>query len=219
MKLNIDVDAINKRLKEYEKSSEGKKRKKEFLENCIENDIRKTEAGSVIVTEEMMEEAARLMIQTLKNVAFATEELPESVRAHFASLDNSPPTKVSTPLGDRYIVNIYFTDDLSRFSLVIAKGRRRGQFTGEGIDNIVSLFDTGFAAKSTAHGLWYGHEDIGPIKSKQSRAGLYFMRDAVRLFNDKFSKKYGVEAYIAADSKYYARDDSDMVIDDSEAEE
>lgn len=219
MSINIDISAIEKKTKEFEKSPEGKKRKKEFIEHCIEHDIRKTEAGSVVVTKEMMEEAARLMIQTLKNVAFATEELPESVRAHFASLDNSPPTKVTTPLGDRYIVNIYFTDDLSRFSLVIAKGKRRGQFTGEGIDNIVSLFDTGYAAKDSARGLWYGHEDIGVIKSKQSRAGLHFMRDAVRLFNDMYSQKYGVEAYIAADPKYYAREGSDMVIDDFEADE
>ncbi len=205
MKPGIDASSVEKMLNEFIKSPEGKKEIKKYLDHCVENDIRETDGGSAVVTKEMMEEAARLMIQILKNTAFSTGELPESVRAHFSSLDYDPPTKVSGAYGDKYMINISFTDDLSRFSLRIASGSRKGQFTGDGIKNIVSLFDTGYAAKNYAYGLWYGHEDAGIIRSKQTRAGLHFMQDAVDHFNSTYSKKYGVEAYIAADPEFYAR--------------
>lgn len=216
MKFSIDISGIVKKVENYKKKPEGKKKIKDYLNHCVENDIRKTEGGGTIVTEEMMEEAARLMIQILKNTAFSTGELPESVRAHFASLDDDPPVKISDLNGDRYIININFTDYLGRFSLKIASGPRKGQFTGGGIDNIVSLFDTGYGARSSAYGLWYGHEDVGIIRTEDAVGGLHFMQDAVDRFNSAYGNKYGVEAYIAADPQFYARSSGEIYDDEYE---
>lgn len=210
MKFSIDLAAIEKKQKQFEKSREGKKKIKEFLDDCVENGVGKTEGGSAIVTKEMMEEAARLMIQILKNTA-ASKSLPDSVMVHFNSLDYSQPVKIPGSKEDRYMIEIFFTDDLSRFSLRIASGPNKGKYTGEGIDNIISLFDTGYPKKDNpsdnyAIGIWDGHEDAGVIRGRKERDGLHFMLDAVDAFNMSYSNVYGVEAYIAdPDSTHYDR--------------
>lgn len=197
----LDIDSIMGKVDKFSKSPKGKKMVKEYLKDCVENGIGKTEGGGVIITTEMMKEAAQGMINILQTTAYS-KDMPESVKSHFSSLAHNPPQKLGD---DSYVIDIYFADDLSRLSLLITSGDRKGERTGGGIRNIVSLFDTGYSVENFTYGLWDGHEDIGVIRSKKEREGLYFMREAVDAFNRIFGEKYGVIAQISADPDYYAR--------------
>ena len=85
-----------------------------------------------------------------------------------------------------------------------------GAFTGEGIDNIVALFNNGHEKKSkSVFGFWHhsGSTDDSSgiwndwvlVRSKNDREPLRFMNDAVNDFNTKYSAKYSVVATLGPD--------------------
>jgi len=112
-----------------------------YIKHCRENGKSATEAGAVVVTEQDMIRAAEALIKILQETA-SQKGLPESVMEHFYSLYYSEPIPCGKE-GGQYKVDVQFGDDLSRMSLRITSGKRKGERTGEPIENIVSLFDTG----------------------------------------------------------------------------
>lgn len=198
----VNISSIMSRVNEFAKSQRGKDRMMQYLAKCRINGKNKTEAGNKIITEQTMICAAETLISMLKETA-SQYRLPESVIAHFASLDYSQPVPYGKESG-QYKCDITFADDLSRMSLLITTGKRAGRRTGDGIDNIVSLFDTGYDADKRVYGVWDGHGD-NVIASLTHRDGLHFMRDAVDSFNREYGAAYGVYAYIPADGgRFYS---------------
>ena len=189
----IDVNSIMSKVNSYAGSSKGKDRMEKKIKEYREGGVSKTDAGGSIITLKDMCTAAEEMIKLLQVSALQCG-LPQSVLDHFASLTYRQPKPVGN--GNKfYTVDIYFQDDMSRMSLLITSGDRVGQRTGDGIRNIVSLFNTGYDASSQVYGLWEG---VGNVVSKQSRDGLHFIEQAVQEFNNKWGAKYNVQALVVS---------------------
>lgn len=198
----INMASIMSKVRAYAKTNECKKRSQDYIAQCRQAGRSTTESGETIITEEIMCRAAETMIATLRQIA-QEHQLPASVQEHFNSLEYSQPRVVGNQ-GEVYQVDIWFSDDLSRMSLLIPTGKRAGQRTGDGIQNIVSLFDTGYSASHSVFGTWDGHEDAGVIRSRSQLDGKHFMSQAVDSFNRAWSEIYGVRAMIAADTEFYS---------------
>lgn len=198
----INIKSIMSKVRVYSKSDEGKAAAKEYLRRCIHDGRSETNGGSTVITYDIMNRAASTMIEKMKNIAHA-KGLPTSVLDHFNSLTATEPQVLDD--GDKYRIDISFGDDLSRLSFKIAHGKKKGEYTGDGIKNIVSLFDTGMDAGRMAYGLWDGWEVLGPVAGLTHRDELHFMSDAVSDFNREYGELYNVYAYISADPEFYAR--------------
>lgn len=188
--------SIQKKVSQYAKSPEGKKRMAERIDELRNSPDGKTDGGGHVTTILEMKEAGRLMAEELRTEA-QVAGVPDSVMYHM----NAGHVFISEPrkVGDKYyIVDITMEDGhryrLFRPSLEIASGADKGQRTGDGIDNIVALFNNGYEASGRVFGYWKFHEDLGVIGSRTSRKGLNFMQDAVRNFNRKYGDRYNVTA-------------------------
>lgn len=199
----INMTSIMSKVRAFAKSEEGKTKCAEYISKCRTDGRGTTDGGSAIITTDAMCRAAETMISILKQTA-QEHRLPASVQEHFNSLEYSAPVVVGTE-GDAYQIDIWFADDLSRMSLLVPKGARAGQRTGEGIQNIVSLFDTGYTASSPVYGVWDGHEDEGVIKNRTHLDGKNFMAQAIESFNRAWGELYGVHAMFAVNTEFYSR--------------
>lgn len=204
----LDLASINAKLKKYEASKAGQKTIRDTVGSYRKNGVSKTEAGSEVLTEKRMKELATEFIVFLQMKAQAYAQthigdggIPTSVLNHFHSLHYDGPTM--TEDGD-YLVRVYFDDDLSRLSLLSGDGGR----TGDGIDNIVALFNNGSKKEANyVYGWWEDHSPVGPdsvyrsgpeskdafVRSKVGRESLQFVQEAIREFNIKYEKKYGIK--------------------------
>ena len=188
----VNMTAVRKKIKAYAACTGGKMKMKEAVQKKMKEGGR-TSCGSEIPSYAKMAELAEELIRVIRNAA-ASYDLPESVMAHFNSLQY-----VVTELGDfNYECSIYFTDNLSRESLL----------DGEGINNIVALFNNGYVASSYAYGWWNGHKATGTaetmyrstdsdafIRSMIGRPSLHFMQAAINDFVSKY-KKYNISVFL-----------------------
>lgn len=196
---NIDFSSILKKVDTWTTTDEGKKRIREKLKEYRETGVSKTEGGSKIVTLKDMNNAAEQMIHILKEIA-SRHKLPTSVLEHFDSLKHTEPKEH----GDGYEVSIFFLDDMSRPSLTIARGKNKGKRTGDGVSNIVALFDTGYGEDEPVKkvfGIWEGHEELGSIGNLRVREEIGFMQEAIDEFNRRFGDLYDV--YADVDPSFY----------------
>lgn len=193
----VNMAAIQKKVASYAKSKEGKKRIDERIEEIRHSGDGRTASGDYVTTINDMRAATRLMkAEVIHSAQIAG--LPDSVMDHI----DVDPMGMSEPVDlgrNRYYTSITFADGarykLFRPSLEIVKnGSPTGKKTGEGVDNIVALFNNGYDADKQVFGLWAGHEDLGIVGSRMSRKGLLFMQDAVRNFNRKYGGAYNVTA-------------------------
>lgn len=203
--MSINMQAIMSKVRAYEKSKRCAEKTKKYIRYCVENNIEKTCAGDTILTEKKMNELAEAMINILQSIAGAYN-LPESVFDNIMSLTkDSLILEKADNKKDSYSIGLYFSDDLSRPSLLIVGGSRSGR-TGEGISNIISLFDTGATIKTNREirGIWDGHENLGEVSATLHRPELHFMRDAIQQFNTTYGTQYDVYAELPGVA-YYAR--------------
>lgn len=199
---SVNMSGIMSKLKIFLGSQEGKDIVDDYIQRCIYYGRSLTSNGTEIVTFDIMKRAADRLIQKVRETA-ASKNLPESVMSHFSSLTATEPIPLNN--NKLYKIEISFSDNLSRLSFQIAHGKKKGQYTGEGIENIVSLFDTGMDAGRMAYGLWIGYEMLGPVAGLTHRDELRFMSEAVSEFNYEWGELYHVYAYISADPEFYAR--------------
>lgn len=176
----------------FSKSNTGNKKINEYINKCVKDGRGVTEAGSTIVTEQSMSRAAEVLIMKLKEAA-SQHNLPNSVREHFNSLKATSPYEVGK---QKYKIDIIFEDDLSRMSLLITSGKNSGQRTGDGISNIVALFNNGYDTSNKVFGLWESRGE--KISSLTHRDGLHFMESTVESFNREWGNLYNVYAYISS---------------------
>lgn len=192
---NINLSQINNKVVAYSKSADGKRKFKSYKDEVL-NGLRPSKRGrrgAALLSEDDMVLVAYKMIDVLHDTA-GDYPLPMNVLDHFESLDCTNPKPMGGRDGDDYIIYVHFTDDLSRPSLV----GKDGTPTGEGIENIVALFDTGYQARWTVHGIWEDH-DTDIIESLQSREPLGFMQAAIDDFNNNYGSDYGVWATLNTD--------------------
>lgn len=198
----INIDSIMRKVKNFSESEKGKEKMAKVIRERRLSGNGKLASGDYITTEQDMQMLAQELINTMKSEA-ASANLPQSVLDHFESLTYTQPE----PSGGnvpQYSVDIYFQDDLSRMSLLITSGKRKGERTGEGVRNIVSLFDTGYEASARVYGVWSGHESDGSIASRTELEGKYFIERAIETFNRRYGETYHLEAMISASPEFYS---------------
>lgn len=192
------------KVKAYSESGEGRAKIAKTIKERRENGNGKLASGDYIVTLQDMQRLSEELIRTLKDEAASSiNNLPQSVLDHFNSLTYTQPEPAGAE-GKQYSIDIYFQDDLSRMSLLITSGNRKGQRTGGGIKNIVSLYDTGYQASKQVYGDWSGHEEAGVIASRTELEGRYFIERAIDSFNRRYSKEYNLDARVTASPEFYS---------------
>lgn len=184
-----NMDSILDKLYAWERSEKGQKKIQSTVNKYIRNNVSKTQAGSRVVTERDMKQAAANLVQTIKATAQGCS-LPPSVMAHFDSLKVG---KLQRQPDNSYVIEINFTDDLTRESL---QPEKYG-----GVRNIIAIFNNGYPsdmgrseAISHVTGLWHGEETT----ALGYRAGLYFLQDAVNDFNINYGMPLGMYAEVGA---------------------
>lgn len=204
--MNINMGAIMSKVSSYTQSAEGKGRMKEYIGQCRSHGRFKTHGGSTIITEDEMVSASGKMIQLIQEAGRAAG-LPESVMNHLYGLEVSPITYQKDGSAVMYI---YFSGDLYRESLEDGDGGH----TGDGINNIVALFNNGAHASNFVYGWWNGHNPTGAsldraggdlkpgyawVRSKKDREALHFIQNAVANFNENWGGLYNATAIAGAD--------------------
>lgn len=115
--------------------------------------------------------------------------------------------------GIKYRIDVGFHDESALHRNSLRKSMIGKQRTGKGIDNIISLFDTGGGSK-VVHGYWDGREDYNSNNGNPpyittpvpvfSQTG--FMLAAVESFNRECGDVYSCVATISApDPRFYIR--------------
>lgn len=185
----INMDSILDKVYAWERSDKGQKKIQGTVNKYVRNNVSRTKAGSRVVTQRDMLEAARKLVQNIKDTAHGCD-LPPSVLAHFDSLNIG---KLQRQADDSYIIEINFTDDLTRESL---QPEKYG-----GVRNIIAIFNNGYPAdrsrsEAISHvaGYWHGKETV----ALEYRPGLYFLQDAVNDFNLNYGMPLGMYAELGA---------------------
>lgn len=185
----INMDSILDKVYAWERSDKGQKKIQGTVNKYVQNNVDKTKAGSRVVTQKAMREAAQKLVQTVKDTAHSCD-LPASVLAHFDSLSVG---KLQRQADDSYIIEINFTDDLTRESL---QPEKYG-----GVRNIIAIFNNGYPsdmsrseAISHVAGYWHGKETV----ALEFRHGLYFLQTAVNDFNLNYGIPLGMYAELGA---------------------
>ena len=185
----INMDSILDKVYAWERSDKGQKKIQGAVNKYVRNNVSRTKAGSRVVTQRDMLDAARKLVQTIKDTAHGCD-LPTSVLAHFDSLSIG---KLQRQADDSYTIEINFTDDLTRESL---QPEKYG-----GVRNIIAIFNNGYPAdrsrsEAISHvaGYWHGKETV----ALEFRPGLYFLQDAVNDFNMNYGMPLGMYAELGA---------------------
>lgn len=185
----INMDSILDKVYAWERSDKGQKKIQGTVNKYVRNNVSRTKVGSRVVTQRDMLDAARKLVQTIKDTAHGCD-LPTSVLAHFDSLNIG---KLQRQADDSYTIEINFTDDLTRESL---QPEKYG-----GVRNIIAIFNNGYPAdrsrsEAISHvaGYWHGKETV----ALEFRPGLYFLQDAVNDFNMNYGMPLGMYAELGA---------------------
>lgn len=198
----INMSSIMSKVGAYSRSVSGKLRMKECIQKYEAEGRKKTAGGGKVMTEAEMREAGAKLIQILQETA-RNNDLPQSVIQHFNSLECSKPYRMQD---GSTLMYVYFEDDLHRDSL----DDGMNGYTGEGINNIVALFNNGAHASDYVYGWWHDHEPINDavlrsrvgdtkvnyalVRSQKDREGLHFIQQAVDDFNGNYGADYNVTA-------------------------
>lgn len=209
--MNINMSSIMSKVDAWSKSPEGQRRMKACIDKYKKEGRSTTAVGDKIVTEKMIWEAASKFIAVLRSAA-SSYDLPDSIIKHFDSLECSRPIHLHD---GSTVIYVYFGDDLHRDSLEDGSGYYGGKFggyTGEGINNIIALFNNGANAKEFVYGWWNDHsptgsafahslpgDDFAWVRSKKGREPLRFIQQAINDFNDNYGADYGVSASAGSD--------------------
>lgn len=218
--MNINWDSILDKYKAYVDSDEGQRR--------LESAISSGGSGKGSLSNERFIEVGRILISYIQKEFYRFYPLGGSgsfygvneVESVKRLIDEDltitvAPVKISKPSGKgaMYRLEIGFMDD----SALERKSLRRSKYstarTGDGIDNIISLMDTGGGIKSVS-GYWETREDIYSYGSTPpyiktpvpvfERTG--FMLAAVESFNRDYGSIYNCVASISApDPRFYVR--------------
>lgn len=188
--VSINTKAIEKKIQSFINSSKGA--------SLMSKNIDKNK-GSLGGYMGHIYSISNAFIEILKDTA-SSYNMPSSVMRHFNSLKIGDIQKVPSIKKSELciMVDIFFDDDLERESLLKPKGGR----TGEGIDNIIALFDTGYTASRSVFGIWDGHGSKA-IRSLTHRDGYGFIKQAIDTFNYEYGDSHDVTAFIPTTSDFY----------------
>ena len=199
--MSINIDSIMGKVAKFAKSPKGQKMIQKVLAEHQKSG-QPLANGTIVVGEKEMREASNALIEIIRR------HLPESIAVTGASLTSSVPRKL--PTGEYECVISFGADAIRRESLETENtDRDPSGHTGEGVNNIVALFNNGYRAQGYAYGDWRGHgitylfnspgESFSWVRSRKEREALHFMQEAIAEFNNTYSSKYGATAILGAE--------------------
>ena len=215
--MQINTGSIQSKIDAYLKLEECKRKKADYVNNAMLNSSRllSNSSNAGLPTDDVMNEAARILISEIQKTALSL--IPDSAGSvrNLISNDLCITQYANTVGKNKDGINIYelhigFRDSsaLHRMSLRTKKGK----YLGGGIDNIVSLFDTGYtnhimSGSGRLRGYWDSVTSGDTIYTlnKPHRDALGFIASSVELFNNGYGKFYNCHAKIVADDEYYFR--------------
>ena len=202
--------SLESKIAAFMNSPAGQKRLKDTIAEYRGSGVKRTNAGSRIVTA--------------SDATMLAGKLADMIVAH-ASADGVPGSvlsemgmTMSLPSGSdksgKYTIDLSFSGNLHRDSLY--------NEMYDGIDNIVALFNNGYVARNYTYGYWDGHSYTGEyntlrtmpgdnfayVRSKIGRPTLNFMQSAINEFVNAY-KEYGVSVEL---SDEYNGDNSFSII-------
>lgn len=187
----IDFASIEKKIRSYAKSSDGKKRMDTTLKRYVNTNVEKTDAGSVVINKRRMKEAADELVRFVQEAAYSSG-VADSVLSDISTLKAG---KIKYVGGTTWEVELIFNSSLTRASLEPE--------TYGGVTNIIALFNNGYpkdagrsAAIAHVSGFWHGDY----VFARPSREALSFMQQAVNEFNAKYAMSHNT--FVTLDAIY-----------------
>lgn len=179
----LSESAIMVKLNQYVNTAEGKKKKEACLREHQRSGKPLASGHSVAGQKEMLDMANAF-------IAMIQRRLPDAIASVGATLRARPPSRKAD--GSYEVVVAFDRGALHRDSLENDLGY-------DGIDNIVALFNNGYAEGSIGlvWGNWASHDVF--IHNKTSWEGLYFMQEAVEEFNAVYGAKFGAMVLLGSD--------------------
>lgn len=180
--------SIASELAAFQKSDKFKRIQQETLADYRRRGITHTEAGYEVIPEDRAYKSAEKFIEVLRATA-RSYDLPASIMAH---IDGMQPGELLHVGSGEYILPLSFAGDMSRESLENSAPQydKYNGHTGEGIENIVALFNNGYEAHGDVYGYWRSHDT--ETYNLQARVGLHFIQQAIQDFNAQYGAKYNV---------------------------
>lgn len=183
---------------------------KSKTQKFIESDEGQEFVSSIAIPEEMMIEAAQKLADIIRRNVHSGLYGNSINKIVDSGIIISRPVRTGKYKGrNTWAIDISFDPSmLHRESLeILHKGRVIGH-TGYGIDNIMSLLDTGYpyaddAKMKSVRGYWRSKWRY--ILTPLERAGDHFMSDSVNEFNALYGQEYFCYASIVAPDEYYMR--------------
>lgn len=183
---------------------------KSKTQKFIESDEGQEFVSSIAIPEEMMIEAAQKLADIIRRNVHSGLYGNSINKIVDSGIIISRPVRTGKYKGrSTWAIDISFNPSmLHRDSLeILHKGRVIGH-TGYGIDNIMSLLDTGYpyaddAKMKSVRGYWRSKWCY--ILTPLERAGDHFMSDSVNEFNALYGQEYFCYASIVAPDEYYMR--------------
>lgn len=180
----------------WAESETGKRVMSNYIKGCAAKGATTRSGASVVDLDMMRRDAAILANEIVKTAA--SYDLAPSVMHDISSIACSEPYQTND---GNFRIDLGFTADLSRESLYD---------DGEGIVNIIALFNNGYMASDRVYGFWEGHKYTGSenvlrvtpgenyayIPSKIGRPALQFMQQAVRNYNETYGKRHYAKAVL-----------------------
>lgn len=191
---DINITSIMKKTNQFIKSKQGKELQKRAYAEFSKEGRDKTPSGQPVVTITEMREAAQILIDMYKQYSHA---LPESVARNLSSIQIIEETFDTKNNNQQIIIGFPNEETLRRDSLYNTDKDGKRVYTGDGVLNIVSLFDTGYTASGSVYGFWETHDRY--VHSLKARAGEGFMSFFINEFNEKYGDKYLCKADIISE--------------------
>ena len=168
--VSVDQGSINSKIDQWANSAAAQRKMAEKIDEYIDKDKRRTDAGSRLLTIGWVSELANELCQMINANAAS---LPASIVAHVNSLQVWKPMKTGNG-GIKAYIN--FTDtNMDRISLA----PELYGFT----DNIVVMFEKGWSANDYTYGKYHGKR----IRSRKDYPGAWFIHRAVDEFNSRYA--------------------------------
>lgn len=183
---------------------------KSKTQKFIESDEGQEFVSSIAIPEEMMIEAAQKLADIIRRNVHSGLYGNSINKIVDSGIIISRPVRTGKYKGrNTWAIDISFDPSmLHRDSLeILHKGRVIGH-TGYGIDNIMSLLDTGYpyaddAKMKSVRGYWRSKWRY--VLTPLERVGDHFMSDSVNEFNTLYGQEYFCYASIVAPDEYYMR--------------
>lgn len=195
--MSINEKSIMDKVRKFSKTDKGKSIMNDKIRSYMHDGVSRTNGNSTIATEsDMIHEAEKLKRSILDTVQslVASGELPECIYQIVNEMNIEMPFERKSFIDGetQYEMGLWFDDDMIKRQSLMRVDNKDIR-TGNGINNIVAMFNNGVDTDKTVFGIWENHlgEEIFVGKSKNKRPALRFMQDGIESYKKYLMTEYG----------------------------